>query len=106
MSTQRENQVVEKLAQSEIDSRLAQLPDWSQIGDAISRTFQFKDFLPAIRFVNLLADHAENVQHHPDMLIRYNRVTLTLSTHDVNGLTERDFDFAVAADGLAQQHMP
>ncbi|MBL1217812.1 MAG: 4a-hydroxytetrahydrobiopterin dehydratase [Planctomycetes bacterium] len=95
--------MVEKLAQPDIDSRLAQIPDWSQVGDSISRTFQFKDFLPAIRFVNLLADHAESVQHHPDMLVRYNRVTLTLSTHDANGLSEKDFTFAAAADSLAEQ---
>jgi 4a-hydroxytetrahydrobiopterin dehydratase len=53
-------------------------------------------------FVQAVAAHAEAVQHHPDILIRYSRVTLSLSTHDAGGITEKDFDFARAADGLAR----
>jgi 4a-hydroxytetrahydrobiopterin dehydratase len=51
-------------------------------------------------FVQRVADHAEKVQHHPDILIRWNKVTLTLSTHDAKGLTVKDFDSAKAYDAL------
>jgi 4a-hydroxytetrahydrobiopterin dehydratase len=53
-------------------------------------------------FVERIAGRAEAVQHHPDILIRYSRVTLSLSTHDAGGITEKDFDFARAADALAE----
>jgi len=89
-----------KLSPTEIEDRIKEAPEWSVVGDAISRTFQFKDFAAAMRFVNQAAQHAENVQHHPDMLIRWNRVTLTLSTHDAGGISEKDFAFAQFADGL------
>ena len=56
---------------------------------------------PAMAFVDEIATHAESVQHHPDILIRYSRVTLSLSTHDAGGITEKDFDFAHKADALA-----
>ncbi len=87
-----------KLTQGQIDKRLATLPEWTQSGDSIQRTFAFADFLQAMRFVQAIADHAERVQHHPDILIRYNKVTLTLSTHDAKGITVKDFDSAAFAD--------
>ena len=52
-------------------------------------------------FVEEVAAHAEAVQHHPDILIRYSRVTLSLSTHDAGGITDKDFDFAAKADAIA-----
>lgn len=91
---------MEKLAQDMVDEKLGQFEDWSQSGDAIQRTFSFPDFPAAMRFVNRVADLAEQQQHHPDIMIRYNKVTLTLSTHDAGGLTDKDFDFARAADGF------
>lgn len=93
-----------KLSDAEISSRLADLSEWSQPGEEIQRTFRFADFVRAMAFVQAVAGHAEAVQHHPDILIRYSRVTLSLSTHDAGGITERDFDFARAADGLARAH--
>lgn len=92
---------MQKLTSPEIEARLDKAPDWSAVGDTISRTFEFKDFLAAMQFVNRVAEHAEKVQHHPDILVRWNRVTLTLSTHDAGGITEKDFAFANAADALA-----
>jgi 4a-hydroxytetrahydrobiopterin dehydratase len=91
---------MEKLPQDVIEQKLEEFSDWSQSGDAIQRTFNFDDFIHAIQFVNRIADLAEQQQHHPDIMIRYNKVTLTLSTHDAGGLTEKDFDFARATDGL------
>ena len=85
---------MDPLSESEIAGRLARLPGWERQGQAIRRTFSFADFGAAMAFVNRVADLAEAMDHHPDMDIRYSRVTLTLSTHDAGGLTERDFDLA------------
>lgn len=89
-----------KLTQSSIDKRLASLTEWTQTGDAIQRTYDFADFVRAMEFVKRVADHAESVQHHPDILIRWNKVTCTLSTHDAKGITAKDFDSAKAYDDM------
>jgi 4a-hydroxytetrahydrobiopterin dehydratase len=94
-----------KLSEPEIQAALAQAPDWSELNGAIQRTFQFKDFAEAMRFVNQVADAAETDQHHPDILIRWNKVTLTLSTHDASGITAKDFALAKKIDGLAAAGM-
>jgi 4a-hydroxytetrahydrobiopterin dehydratase len=95
---------MERLPDAEIQSRLADLPEWSELNGAIQRTFQFADFLDSMRFVNQVAEAAEATNHHPDILIRYNKVTLTLSTHDASGITEKDFDLARQIDSLAATH--
>ena len=92
-----------KLADSDVARRLKKLPEWSQPGEEIQRTYRFKDFVQAMAFVERVAERAEAVQHHPDILIRYSRVTLSLSTHDAGGITEKDFDFAAAADTIATE---
>ncbi|MEY2714229.1 MAG: hypothetical protein RIT24_572 [Planctomycetota bacterium] len=92
-----------KLADSDVARRLKNLPEWSQPGEEIQRTYRFKDFVQAMAFVERVAERAEAVQHHPDILIRYSRVTLSLSTHDAGGITEKDFDFAAAADTIATE---
>lgn len=89
---------MEKLSQEDIEARLAEFPDWALSGDALQRTFGFEDFAGAMAFVTRVAEHAEAAQHHPDIMIRYNKVTLTLSTHDTGGLTARDFDLARELD--------
>ncbi len=90
-----------RLSLDQVSARLGALPEWSLVRGQIQRTYTFKDFIASMKFVNKVAEHAERVQHHPDILIQYNRVTLTLSTHDANGLTTNDFDLAAAADGMA-----
>jgi len=90
-----------KLSDDQIEAALRALPEWSHVADTIQRTYVFKDFLVSIRFVNAVAVEAERVQHHPDMLIRYSRVTMTLSTHDANGITQKDFALAKASDAIA-----
>lgn len=85
------------------DQRISDVPDWSQIGDAIQRTFAFKNFVESMSFVNKVAVMAEQHHHHPDILVRYNKVTLTLTTHDAGGLTEKDFAAAQEIDGLARR---
>ncbi len=87
-----------KLTEAETEERLKALREWSLVNDAIQRTFQFKGFMEAIAFVNRVAALAEKADHHPDILIRWNKVTLTLSTHDAGGITQKDFDLAKKAD--------
>ncbi len=91
-----------KLTPDQIDARLAELPQWSHNADSLQRTFRFDDFVGAMAFANRIGNLAEDMQHHPDIMIRYNKVTLSLTTHDAGGLTERDFSFARAADGYIQ----
>jgi 4a-hydroxytetrahydrobiopterin dehydratase len=90
-----------KMSDEQIHAALAQAPDWSELNGAIQRTFQFTDFKAAMAVVNRVADAAEAMQHHPDILIRYNKVTFTLSTHDAAGITSKDFDLARSIDALA-----
>jgi len=88
------------LADHEIDRRLAALSEWMRQGDAITRTFIFAGFPEATAFVRRLVAPAEGMNHHPDVDVRYNRVIITLSTHDSGGLTENDFGLAELIDGL------
>ncbi|MGE3107559.1 MAG: 4a-hydroxytetrahydrobiopterin dehydratase [Phycisphaerales bacterium] len=97
---------MEPLSDALIDQAMANFPDWSQTGDAIQRTYQFSDFVGSMRFVNEVAAAAERDQHHPDILIRWNKVTLTLSTHDAGGITEKDFDLARKCDEAAMRLGP
>ena len=92
----------QKMDEAEIVSALATLPGWTRQGEIISRSFEFKDFPTAIKFVNAVAELAEEAQHHPDLDVRWNRVTLALTTHDAGGLTEKDFALARACEGLAK----
>ncbi len=86
------------LSENEIKNRLGDLPEWTEASGSIQRTYQFDDFNASMSFVNTVADLAEAAQHHPDILIRYAKVTLTLSTHDAGGITEKDFALAKKAD--------
>jgi 4a-hydroxytetrahydrobiopterin dehydratase len=76
----------------------AALPGWQSDGQVISRTYEFADFAAAMVFVNAVAALAEQTQHHPDIDVRWNKVTLALTTHDAGGLTEKDFALAAACD--------
>lgn len=93
-----------KLSETQIAEALKNVPEWGHVGDAIQRTYQFKDFIASMKFVNAVADAAEAAQHHPDILVRYSRVTLTLATHDAGGITEKDFALAKVADGFAVKY--
>jgi 4a-hydroxytetrahydrobiopterin dehydratase len=86
---------------AEVASHLAAVPAWQVLDGQLMRTFQFQDFVAALRFVNRVADLAERAGHHPDIDIRYNRVRLGLTTHDAGGLTGKDFELAAAADQAA-----
>lgn len=90
-----------RLSESDIAARLKARPEWSESGGVIQRTYLFRDFVQSMKFVNAVADLAEKRQHHPDILIRWNKVTLSLSTHDSGGITHKDFDLAVECDAVS-----
>lgn len=79
-------------------SALVALPHWKVYGQTISRAYEFADFRAAMEFVNAVAELAEQGQHHPDIDVRWNKVTLALTTHDAGGLTDKDFAMARACD--------
>lgn len=82
--------------------RLSRMPGWAIRGDAISKRFTFASFPDAIAFVTRLAFDAEAADHHPDLLVRGRRVTLSWSTHSEGGVTEKDFAGAERSDTIAQ----
>jgi 4a-hydroxytetrahydrobiopterin dehydratase len=81
---------------------LAKVDGWRLRGKQISRTFAFEDFARSMRFVNRVARQAESMNHHPDILIQYNKVRLALTTHDEGGLTMKDFRLAQKINRLAK----
>ena len=94
---------MEKLGDNDIERSLKQIPEWNRVGESIQRTYKVADFVRAMQFVNRVAQQAEVMQHHPDILIRWNLVTLTLTTHDATpggGITQKDFDLARICDGF------
>jgi 4a-hydroxytetrahydrobiopterin dehydratase len=91
------------LTQPEMTARLADLPDWTSAESdepAITATYKLADFAAALAFVNAVGAEAEQRNHHPDIDIRWNTVTLVLSTHSEGGLTEADFDLAATISAL------
>ena len=88
----------ELLSDITIQRELSGIPGWSRRGDGLTRTYQFRNFTAAMEFVNRVADAAEAADHHPDIDIRYSKVTLVLSTHSAGGITQKDLDLAKAVD--------
>jgi 4a-hydroxytetrahydrobiopterin dehydratase len=95
--------VRELLSDIAIQRELGNLDGWSRKGDVLVKTFQFRNFMDAIGFVNRVAEAAERANHHPDMDIRYSRVLCNLSTHDAGGITQNDLDLARAMDAAEKQ---
>ncbi len=89
-----------RLTAAEITERLEGVNHWEQHGDMICKTFKLPSFPAAIAFVTQVGFLAEAAAHHPDIDIRYNQVLLTLTTHDVGGLSAKDFDLAAAIDEI------
>lgn len=89
-----------RLGGGEITTRLSKIPGWKtkERRGAIQRTYRLPDFRSALAFVAYVGELAESRSHHPDIDIRYNQVTLALSTHDAGGLTEKDFELAGLID--------
>jgi 4a-hydroxytetrahydrobiopterin dehydratase len=90
---------VSRLDDAAVADALRRTPGWERAGAVIRRTYRFRDFREALAFVNRVGGLAEAAGHHPDIDIRYNAVTLALTTHDAGGLTTKDFDLARAIGG-------
>ncbi len=88
------------LSDIEIQRALGARTGWTRRGNAITRTYEFPTFPAGIAFVNRVAEAAEKMDHHPDIDIRYTKVTCSLSTHSAGGITQRDFKLAEAMDEL------
>ena len=84
----------------QIKLNLQAVPKWSKHAQTILRTFKFEGFPTSIVFVRRIAKRAQKINHHPDIDIRFDRVTLTLSTHDEGGITEKDFSLAQQCDDV------
>ncbi len=89
------------LSDAEIESQLAELPGWSRSADAIEKSFERGDFVGSVAFVSSLVEPAEAMNHHPDLAISWDTVTVTISTHSEGGLTAADFELAAKIDALA-----
>jgi len=89
------------MSNEQVAERLRDHPGWQAQGDALARQFTFPSFPDAVAFVARLAFDAEASDHHPDLLIRYRKVTVTWSTHSEGGVTDRDFAGVAQADRAA-----
>ena len=89
------------LSANEVDAGLAELHGWERAGEAIRKTFRLRDFIDSVGFVDRLVEPAEEMGHHPDVAISWNRVTVSLTTHSEGGLTHADLDLARRIEALA-----
>jgi 4a-hydroxytetrahydrobiopterin dehydratase len=89
------------LSDAEIEGKLAGLPGWERNGAAIEKSFKREDFVGSVHFVDSLVESAEAMNHHPDLAISWDTVTVTISTHSEGGLTANDFELAGKIDALA-----
>ena len=88
------------LSQPEVEARLADLPGWERAGEAIAKQFKRDGFVGAVEFVSGLVAPAEAINHHPDIAISWDTVTVTIATHSEGGLTAADFELAEKIDAL------
>ena len=91
------------LSKNEIQEKLRELPGWSHMGKSLHKKYTLKSFMPVINLVNKIAAVAEKEQHHPDITINYNILSIALSTHSEGGVTQKDFDLARQIDRLASE---
>lgn len=89
------------LTDSEVEQALQTIPGWSKRDNSVQRVLQFSNFITAMKFVNEVAVVAESANHHPDICISYNKVTLSLLSHDSGGVTQRDMRMAVKINEVA-----
>jgi 4a-hydroxytetrahydrobiopterin dehydratase len=90
-----------RLNDEEIDERLQDLDGWERHGEAIRKHYEGDDFASSVALVNRLTPVAEEMNHHPDLEVSWNKVTVTISTHSEGGLTSNDFELARRIDGVA-----
>ena len=92
-----------KLKTVEIEKRLKEVPNWILNQNKIQRNFKFKDFNECMVYINKIADIANELNHHPEWFNVYNNLDITLTIHDVKGLSELDFNFAKKIDSLIEK---
>ena len=92
--------MADRLSDIAIQRGLGNLPGWSRRGDVITKTYQFPDFMKGIDFVVAVAKPADAADHHPDIDIRYTKITCSLSTHSEGGITEKDLAMAGAIEAV------
>jgi 4a-hydroxytetrahydrobiopterin dehydratase len=88
------------LTADQINLHLRAIPDWAKHAQTLCRTFKFEGFLNSIAFVRRVAKRAEKNNHHPDIDIQFDKVTLTITTHDEGGITKKDFTLAGQCDEI------
>ena len=91
-----------KLSEEEIQEKLGALSGWEGKNGTIEKEFSFDGFPEAIKFVEKVATLAEEADHHPDIHINYDKVKIVLSTHDVGGVSEKDFSLAEQIDAIVK----
>ena len=89
------------LEENEIDGHLGELEGWERSGNQIEKTFKLKNFIESVGFINKIAILAEKADHHPDILILYSKVKITLSTHSEGGITIKDINLAKEIENLS-----
>ena len=88
------------LSSREVEDRIKDLEGWEVSGNEIRKVYKMKNFIDSIGFVNKVAILAEKADHHPDILIKYSKVSISLSTHSEGGITEKDFNLAAQVEVL------
>ena len=91
-----------RLSEPEVRLALDDLPEWRSFADGLHKEFRFRGFRAAIAFVNRMAEQASAKGHHPDIEIHFNRVIVSLKTHDEGGITEKDVELARAIERIAE----
>lgn len=93
------------LSPKEIEKKYKAISEWqlNKKGTELSKTFSIESFIKGLAFIAKIAVHAEIMQHHPDVVLTYSKVKVTLTTHDVKGLTQKDFDLAKRIDNLKSE---
>ncbi len=92
---------MELLSESEIDSGLAQVEGWERDGEKIVKTFERGDFVGSVRFVQAIVEPAEEMNHHPDLTVSWDKVRVSITNHAAGGLTANDFELAKRIEALA-----
>jgi pterin-4-alpha-carbinolamine dehydratase (EC 4.2.1.96) len=90
-----------KMTENDIKKVLSSMKEWSYKDNEIYKEYVFNNFMQSVKFVNIIAPVAESLKHHPDIFISYNKVRVTLTTHDEGGVTEKDIDLAKKIDSLS-----
>jgi len=90
-----------KMTENDIKKALSSMKEWSYKDNEIYKEYVFNNFMQSVKFVNIIAPVAESLKHHPDIFISYNKVRVTLTTHDEGGVTEKDIDLAKKIDSLS-----